>query len=581
MENSTVLYTRTAPERPPVNVATQKGANAYLRQLRKDGMPPFSSKLMVSINQYIHKPEESIEERWRSRENTGHSTLHGLYNIMRSICENASNDLLREVVTDTELRIISNHFAQMLKYAISRENKGVIIDEPCLNEVIGLTTIFIKGLIISDDAIGNILKSLASAAKQATDEPSQDSGVGYFLCHTMIECFANLIMNKIKSADKAIMMMHKTGMLEQVLRHIHLPWTFVTNNIDIKENVKNRIRFFFITVASSTISLGKMFKAGSPTRDALVDVLQGRIKPCAENEHMMEILEALKKFIDMGLTSGNSDDQYISMTSFCCSKCEKVDYTRKLLVCGKCKHWGYCSRECQIADWKDHKQTCKSIKSLLTKRSRNSEAIATKFVAENKNSIYEAMRKCYDGGDLVLDLNFSNDCAPKLPPALRNPPEFEVLPANIFWNREKDMAPDHWFFKDLGGGKTHYTDENIKEMKKGIGSKTDKSTSHLTLNVFLKLSDVPYIVSMRVSKEELKPDYNALEEREKCESYQKRREEYIKLYSDQLAMILLVNPDVKDLSASEKEEYAKKFNKHIGELFDLQYEILNKNLIGN
>ena len=97
---------------------------------------------------------------------------------------------------------------------------------------------------------------------------------------------------------------------------------------------------FFITVASSTISLGKMFKAGSPTRDALVDILQGRIKPCTENEHMIEVLEALKKFLDMGLTSGNPDDKYISRWSFCCAKCKEADHSRKLLVCGKCKRSG-------------------------------------------------------------------------------------------------------------------------------------------------------------------------------------------------------------------------------------------------
>ena len=27
-----------------------------------------------------------------------------------------------------------------------------------------------------------------------------------------------------------------------------------------------------------------------------------------------------------------------------------------------------------------------------------------------------------------------------MPPALRNPPEFEVLPASIFWNREEDKV---------------------------------------------------------------------------------------------------------------------------------------------
>lgn len=99
-----------------------------------------------------------------------------------------------------------------------------------------------------------------------------------------------------------------------------------------------------------------------------------------------------------------------------------------------------CSRECQAADWKDHKEKCKIISSALGSKSEKFQAIAAKFTAEHKNSIYEAVAKCYDGNDLVLDLDFSNDSSPELPPAFRNPPEFEIFPANIFWNREKEKV---------------------------------------------------------------------------------------------------------------------------------------------
>ena len=84
---------------------------------------------------------------------------------------------------------------------------------------------------------------------------------------------------------------------------------------------------------------------------------------------------------------------------------------------------------------------CKTI-SLAFERSKGEkfQAITSKFTAEHKNSIYEAVRKCYNGNDLVLDLDFSNDSSPELPPAFRNPPEFEIFPANIFWNREKEKV---------------------------------------------------------------------------------------------------------------------------------------------
>ena len=346
MKNSAVIYTRTAPDRELVNVATQEGANAYLRQLRNDGMPPFSSKLLVSINQYIHKPEESIDDCFKLMKITEQSRdvdaskgiLHGSYVTMKSIFTNASKNLLQEVVTDTELRIIFNHFVQMLKYAISRENEGVIIDETCLHEAMLLVSKVFESLNPSHDIVQEYLTSLASAAKQATPVPPQDSGVGYFLCHSLIQCFTFFFTIK-KKDDKALMMMHKTGMLEQVLRHIYLPWTTSLLG-DLQDGFKKITRFFFITVASSSATLCSMFKAGSPSRDALVDVLQGRIKPCPQNEHVMEILEALKKFIDMGLISGNPDEKFIPPQRYTCEKWMKQDFTKKLLVCGNCKHVG-------------------------------------------------------------------------------------------------------------------------------------------------------------------------------------------------------------------------------------------------
>jgi len=215
------------------------------------------------------------------------------------------------------------------------------------------------------------------------------------------------------------------------------PWN-TTLLGDGQDTFKIITRYFFITLASSSISLGKMFKAGSPSRDALVDVLEGRIKPCPENEHMMEILEALKKFLDMGLTSGNPDDKYITMQKIKCAKCGKQDPTQKLLVCGNCKFFRYCSRECQVADWKDHKVRCREYASHA--KVKNLEAIVSRFMLENEPQMLEKLRKIYDGNDVVLDLDFSNQSEPELPPALRNPPQFEVFPADVFWNREKDKV---------------------------------------------------------------------------------------------------------------------------------------------
>lgn len=44
-----------------------------------------------------------------------------------------------------------------------------------------------------------------------------------------------------------------------------------------------------------------------------------------------------------------------------CSHCGKGAYDGKTSIkrCAKCKEIGYCSQECQAADWQSHKQTCR------------------------------------------------------------------------------------------------------------------------------------------------------------------------------------------------------------------------------
>jgi hypothetical protein len=47
-----------------------------------------------------------------------------------------------------------------------------------------------------------------------------------------------------------------------------------------------------------------------------------------------------------------------------CAVCDKKDC--KLLRCARCHFIAYCSRECQISDWKEHKPQCGAFADLLS-----------------------------------------------------------------------------------------------------------------------------------------------------------------------------------------------------------------------
>ena len=63
----------------------------------------------------------------------------------------------------------------------------------------------------------------------------------------------------------------------------------------------------------------------------------------SEKEHMLKLADLYTNNDIEGLTQG-----------FKCGKCEKQAFKR----CSKCKSIWYCSRECQVGDWPNHKKAC-------------------------------------------------------------------------------------------------------------------------------------------------------------------------------------------------------------------------------
>ena len=62
-----------------------------------------------------------------------------------------------------------------------------------------------------------------------------------------------------------------------------------------------------------------------------------------------------KKFEATSTVEGHRPDISKTNLSKICSKCGKLDSTFK---CSKCKNVYYCSKECQISHWAQHKIFC-------------------------------------------------------------------------------------------------------------------------------------------------------------------------------------------------------------------------------
>jgi hypothetical protein len=83
-----------------------------------------------------------------------------------------------------------------------------------------------------------------------------------------------------------------------------------------------------------------------PTNDEDIDLLSEMIPCSADNCANMQVQMS-------GVTKSNTEND------------GKLDSKPKFLSCGGCRIAKYCSKECQVYDWKhgDHKAVCKSLRN--------------------------------------------------------------------------------------------------------------------------------------------------------------------------------------------------------------------------
>jgi hypothetical protein len=158
----------------------------------------------------------------------------------------------------------------------------------------------------------------------------------------------------------------------------------------------------------------KKLKSGIPTGDIFDAVIAGEDGPIKE--------KAKADLVRLQSLARLSNDESLWIKG--CHHCEKVETLldgAKLMKCQGCKAVYYCSKECQVADWKKHKKWCKTVSCSELKTFQNT---MTAFIESNyfhiakevdqKTQEYNVPKK-----ELFVEVHFYGDA-----PALRN--EFKV-----------------------------------------------------------------------------------------------------------------------------------------------------------
>jgi hypothetical protein len=421
-----------------IELASRGGADDFVGAVGTDF---FSTNLTAAYN------EEDDDE------------LATAYSIMRMAIDNASPEKMASGIPESELRYFLQHTLNTLKTLSTDRNwlrSGALsLSHELLLMVVAAFSkhIWFFKTFHSNEDMEAFAKFYASRKKN--DTPNHK------VAHLIVLIVNNALvylMQEGLSHEKALGTMEKSGLLGQFIRCVpaHPEWSAQV-----------------VTSLQACLQLvKKKLKSGTRTGDILDAVVAGEDGPI--NEKAKASLARLQSLAR--LCNNNNNDRNNTENLKSCRRCDKIERQSDdvlLKKCQRCKATYYCSKECQKADWKSHKETCYEFSSGAVNRSEQKIADTTIGAVIELNyfgiakEIYKKMQE-YDvpKKELFLKIDFYGDA-----PALRN--EVTVwLTSNFLKGASVPDVPD-WF----------HTDAGRKDFAKYLRKQFDQVTSDHTLAV--------------------------------------------------------------------------------------------------
>ena len=212
----------------------------------------------------------------------------------------------------------------------------------------------------------------------------------------------------------------------------------------------------FIVEMVPILSGNKMFKL---TEEQVNKIGNNIVKNYFENLSKEKLAKELEPVNDIY----NLDNIEYFMEDPICAQCGKLANSR----CSRCKSEWYCSKECQIKRWKEHKTICKSLAALFKE---NEKDLSKKKVEFNhiKVSGNEVSQEISTGAEDKLDLNkIKEENEQKMK---------KVLVEEIKEKKEEKSEEKKINKKDTNKGKNNNNSEqiNISEKKKENANELDE-----------------------------------------------------------------------------------------------------------
>jgi len=456
----------TLPDGRSVNIGTKQGANQFILQgvLRNDFQGRANNSPCTFFSQNIGKVEEVCDRIYQRRNKKPtreeNKVMGAMYTVTSQLAENADYDVFDDIPVH-EVQMFLDHvlveIGRMTEASSSWARTGNLkYHEEALLE--GLMPLLTQrkpaGLALEVDLFGTLAK-FASAPSTMKEDPAE--------MITMI--VANVVNSTLVhediliSTDMAFAKLESCGMLEQFIR------------LSVVNQMSNPVVLkCYDDLRYCTSLIEKKFTEDHPCGKACKEILGrsslnrhpvvGKLRMIASCTNWIEKPADLPKEMRDGFR--------------CCRKCNKMvqslEFQKSLLKCSRCKSVFYCSKECQVTDWKAHKPFCEPFSSKESKVLRFNEESVNLFVEKNYVGILKEIVKVSvetgkTKGDLLLELDFyDSDENGRGAPALQTPPQFKVAESKGYFEGSRPNEPD-WFCKSAN---REYYETNIPMFVKSL-----------------------------------------------------------------------------------------------------------------
>jgi hypothetical protein len=385
------------------------------------------------------------------------------YTLMLAASDNASPEKIASGIPESELRTFIEHTRDTLDTLSTDRNwlrSGAVsmCHEPLLQTVASFSkhSSFLK-IFLSNEGMEAVAKFYASRKKN--DTPSHS--LAELTSRSTAESIVLLVTNSLfyleqegLGNEKAFGTIEKTGLLGQFIRCV-----------PVCDPERSASALTWLQTCSQLVK--KKLKSGTRTGDILDSVISGKDGPI--NEEAKSILSRLQSLARLS-NNNNTDDEkcmYLKMCKYC-EKTETPMDSALLMKCQRCKVTYYCSKDCQVADWKSHKKTCKEFGSgVIVSRSAQKTADTTMW-AFVKSNYFDIAKEVYKKTqeysvtkkDLLVEIDFFGNA-----PALRN--EFKVWLTSGFLEGSSAADSPDWFRTDADNKDIK---EYVKELSKRLTS---------------------------------------------------------------------------------------------------------------